>query len=106
MKAGEQLAERGIGIRVLDPFTIKPLDKAAVLENAKETGGRVLTVEDHYLEGGIGEAVLAEFAEEKDLIIRRLGVKEIPRSGSPNELLDRFGVSAVHIIKAAEDFIR
>lgn len=106
MKAADQLAERGLAIRILDPFTIKPLDKVAIIENAREVGGRILTVEDHYVEGGLGEAVMAVVAAEKKLIVRQLAVKEVPHSGTPEELLDRYGISAEHIAKAAEDFIR
>ena len=51
MKAADQLAEENINIRILDPFTVKPLDKEAVIQHAKAVGGKILTVEDHYLEG-------------------------------------------------------
>lgn len=51
LKAADELAKENINIRVLDPFTIKPIDKEAIVQNAKAVGGKILTVEDHYLEG-------------------------------------------------------
>lgn len=51
LKAADELAKENINIRILDPFTIKPIDKEAIVQNAKAVGGKILTVEDHYLEG-------------------------------------------------------
>lgn len=98
MKATEQLAGEGIGVRVVDPFTLKPIDRATLLECAKATGGKILTVEDHYHEGGLGEAVAGALANEPGIIVERIAVNEIPRSGKPDELLDRYGISARHIV--------
>ena len=66
----------------MDPFTIKPLDTKAVLENAAACGGRVVTVEDHYPEGGLGDAVLAAVASSRNIIVRKLAVNAVPRSGN------------------------
>ena len=66
---------------------------------ARETGGRVITVEDHYAGGGIGDAVATAIAPEGFAVIR-LAVREIPRSGTPDQLLDRYGISARHIVAA------
>ncbi|XP_073229015.1 transketolase-like protein 2 [Porites lutea] len=103
LKAADELAKENINIRILDPFTIKPIDKEAIVQNAKAVGGKILTVEDHYLEGGIGEAVLAAVAEESGVTVRILAVKEIPRSGPGDALLDLFGISANHIVKAVKN---
>ena len=65
----------------------------------RATGGRIITVEDHYAAGGIGDAV-AEAVGEADIQVHRIAVREIPRSGKPEELLDRFGISARHIVSA------
>ncbi|XP_022102471.1 transketolase-like protein 2 isoform X2 [Acanthaster planci] len=97
MKAYEILAKEGIKVRIIDPFTIKPLDKDTILAAAKATGGKVVTVEDHYPQGGIGEAVAGALAGNSGIIIRSLAVGEVPRSGSKDFLLDHFGISAKQI---------
>ncbi|KAF6097669.1 transketolase like 2 [Phyllostomus discolor] len=102
LAAADDLSEQDISIRVIDPFTIKPLDAATIIANAKATGGRVITVEDHYREGGIGEAVCAAVSGEPDIFVHQLAVSGIPRSGKPRELLDVFGISARHIIAAVK----
>ncbi|XP_070297016.1 transketolase [Salvelinus sp. IW2-2015] len=100
LTAADLLASEGVNIRVIDPFTIKPLDAATILSSARATGGRIITVEDHYREGGLGEAVLSAVGEEPGIIVTRLAVNRIPRSGKPQELLDLYGISAKHIANA------
>ncbi|XP_036387583.1 transketolase-like protein 2 [Megalops cyprinoides] len=100
LKAADQLAMEGVNIRVIDPFTIKPLDAATIVSNARATGGRVITVEDHYKEGGLGEAVCAAVAEEPGIVVHRLAVTRVPQSGKPQELLDLYGISAKSIAAA------
>ncbi|XP_043935936.1 transketolase-like protein 2 [Protopterus annectens] len=102
LKAADELAKAGINIRVIDPFTIKPLDAATIISSAVATGGRIITVEDHYREGGLGEAVSAAVAEEPSIIVKRLAVTQVPRSGKPVELLDMFEISATHIMNAVK----
>uniref|UniRef100_H0W7V7 transketolase n=1 Tax=Cavia porcellus TaxID=10141 RepID=H0W7V7_CAVPO len=102
LAAAADLSQQGISIRVIDPFTIKPLDAATIISNARTTGGRIITVEDHYREGGIGEAVCAAVSREPDISVHQLAVTEVPRRGNPGELLDMFGISAKHIIKAVK----
>uniref|UniRef100_A0A3Q2CQZ1 Transketolase n=1 Tax=Cyprinodon variegatus TaxID=28743 RepID=A0A3Q2CQZ1_CYPVA len=87
-------------ICVIDPFTVKPLDAETILSRARATGGRIITVEDHYKEGGLGEAVLSAVGEEPGIMVTRLAVSAVPRSGKPQELLDIFGISAKHIVAA------
>jgi len=106
MKAADILAAKGINIRVMDPFTIKPLDITAVQDNAAACGGRVITVEDHYPEGGIGDAVLDAVSSYRNMIVRKLAVNAVPRSGPPAELLEMFGISASSIVKAVNDVIK
>merc|ERR1719431_267285 len=106
MKAADILAAKGVNIRVIDPFTIKPIDIAAIRENAAACGGRVLTVEDHYPEGGIGDAVLDALADDRNTIVRKLAVTAVPRSGPPADLLEMFGISATNIVKAVHDIIK
>ena len=106
VKAADILAKAGINVRVLDPFTIKPIDQKAIIENAVQTGGRIVTVEDHYPEGGLGEAVLSAIAEHPNLILKKIAVKDVPRSGKPDELLHHYGIDAVSIAKTTESFIK
>ncbi|XP_053439910.1 transketolase-like protein 2 [Nycticebus coucang] len=100
LAAADNLSQQGIAIRVIDPFTIKPLDAATIISSAKATGGRVITVEDHHREGGIGEAVCAAVSREPDILVHQLAVSGVPQSGKPGELLDMFGISAGHIVSA------
>jgi transketolase len=99
LAAADILAKDGINVRVIDPFTIKPLDKATILASAKETGGLVLTVEDHYPEGGIGDAVAGELADEPAIRVFKLAVRELPRSGKPQELVAYYGIDSAAIVK-------
>ncbi|XP_053329892.1 transketolase-like protein 1 [Spea bombifrons] len=102
LAAADELAKQGINIRVVDPFTIKPLDAATIISSGRATGGHIITVEDHYREGGIGEAVCAAVAGEPGFIVQNLAVRGVPRSGKPTELLDMFGISAKSIVEAVK----
>jgi len=99
LKAYDLLKADGIAIRVVDLYSLQPIDKDGLIAAARATGGNLITVEDHYPAGGIGDAV-AEAVAEAGFVVRRLAVREIPRSGKPDELLDRFGISATHIVAA------
>lgn len=101
LTAAENLRKQGVFARVLDPFTIKPLDAAAIIKNANETKGLILVVEDHYPEGGLGEAVKTAVAMQKNIIVKHLAVCELPKSGSANELLAKYGICSEHIASAA-----
>ncbi|CAG0912235.1 unnamed protein product [Notodromas monacha] len=103
--AFDKLAGEGIHIRVMDPFTIKPIDAAGILANARECAGKIITVEDHYPEGGLGEAVLSAVAECPDIIVKKLAVPRIPRSGPPADLMDLYGISARSIVDAVKSMI-
>ncbi|KAJ6219519.1 hypothetical protein RDWZM_005331 [Blomia tropicalis] len=94
-----------ISARVIDPFSIKPLDRATILENANQVGGRVLTVEDHYPEGGLGEAVSSALSDVRNVVIKRLAVREIPRSGPPTVLIEKYGIGAKSIVNGALELI-
>ncbi|KAM8755711.1 transketolase-like protein 2 [Acanthopagrus schlegelii] len=100
LAAADMLASEGKNIRVIDPFTIKPLDASTILTSARATGGRIITVEDHYKEGGLGEAVLSAVGEEPGIVVTRIAVTGIPRSGKPQELMDLYGISAKYIANA------
>jgi transketolase len=99
LKAFDQLHKEGIAIRVIDAYSVQPIDAQTMIDAAKASGGAVITVEDHYAAGGIGDAV-SEAIAPAGFAVRRLAVREIPRSGQPGELLDRYGISAAHIVDA------
>ena len=101
VSAAESLKALSIPVRVLDPFTIKPLDVAGILKNASESGNNVIVVEDHYPEGGIGEAVASALAGT-GIKFTHLAVREIPRSGPPSVLVDKYGIGATSIVEAVK----
>ncbi len=98
LKAHDELKAKGISIRVIDLYSVQPIDAESLIEAGKQTG-RLITVEDHYVSGGLGDAV-ANAVASAGLTVKRLAVPEIPRSGKPDELLDKFGISARHIVNA------
>ena len=102
LKAFEQLKSQGIAIRVIDLYCVKPLDGKAIAEQIKATAGCLVTVEDHWPEGGLGEGVLAALAQAgvSPTKFKLLAVTGMPHSGKPEELVDAFGISARHIIEA------
>jgi transketolase len=99
LKAHDVLQPKGISIRVIDLYSLQPIDADTLVRCARETKGRLITVEDHYAAGGIGDAVDAAVAGH-GFTVKRLAVKEIPRSGTPDELLDHYGISSRHIVDA------
>jgi transketolase len=105
IKAADALAEEGIGARVIDLYSVKPIDAATLLEAGRATGALV-TVEDHFPEGGLGDAVLEVFADERDAPrVRRLAVEIMPGSATPAEQLAAAGIDARHIADAARELI-
>jgi transketolase len=101
--AVEQLAAKGINARLMDPFTIKPIDAEGIIANAKECGGRILVVEDHYPEGGIGDAVAEVVCDKRDFIVKKMCPREVPRSGPPLVLLEKYGIGTECIVKGVEE---
>jgi transketolase len=101
LKAYDTLHAAGIAVRVIDLYSIVPIDRATLVDSARATQGRVLTVEDHYAHGGLGSAVLAALGSEA-VRVHMLAVREIPHSGKPDELLDRFGIGARAIVETAK----
>jgi transketolase len=99
LKAYEQLKSEGISIRVVDAYSVQPIDRATLQVGASATGGVVLTVEDHYAAGGLGDAVSDALASS-GVVVQRLCIRELPRSGEPDELIDKFGISARHVVEA------
>jgi transketolase len=102
LKAVDMLAADGIAIRVIDAYSVQPIDRDGLVAAGLATGGLILTVEDHYPHGGLGDAV-SEAVWEQGFRVRRLAVREIPRSGAPEQLLDYYGISARHIVAAVTE---
>jgi transketolase len=106
VEAAERLAGDGIGARVIDAYSIKPIDADTLRAAARECGALV-TVEDHWPEGGLGDAVLDALAEADDRVpVHKLAVREMPTSGTPDELLHAAGIDADAIAGAARALTR
>jgi transketolase len=103
LAAADELAGDGINVRVIDAYSVKPIDTATLTAAAAATGGRLVIAEDHHPEGGLGSAVLDALtgAGRADLAVTHLAVREMPGSGTSEELLDASGLSARHIADAA-----
>jgi len=101
LAAADALAKKKIAARVIDLYSLKPVDVKTLREAAKVTKGRLVVVEDHYPEGGIGAAVLEALAADGAPKIAHLAVKGLPTSGKPDELMNAAGISSKHIVAAA-----
>lgn len=100
LKAHDELKKEGIGLRLVDLYSVKPVDRETLLAAARATGNTLLVVEDHYAWGGMADAVLEAVAGE-NVRVEQLAVREVPVSGKPAELLDAAGISARHIKERA-----
>jgi len=108
LKAYEQLLSENIPVRVIDAYSVKPIDEETLLAAVQETGRKIITVEDHWPEGGLGEAVLEAFTNADSPLphIIKLAVQSMPGSGTPAELLEDAGISAHHIVQAVKALIK
>jgi transketolase len=106
LKAADALAEEGVSARVIDLYSVKPVDAEGLRSAAEATGGRFVVAEDHWPEGGLAEAVLSAFADsdERPRVVH-LAVREMPGSGTPAELLAAAGIDADHIAAAARALV-
>jgi transketolase len=105
LKAADTLSGEGVSARVIDLYSLKPIDAETLRAAAEATSG-IVTVEDHWPEGGIGEAVLSVFAEDEQRPpVVRLAVETMPGSGKPDELLAAAGIDAEHIADAARKLV-
>ena len=106
IEAGKALEAKGINAEIINIATIKPLDEELVIASAKKTG-KVITVEEHNIIGGLGEAVCACLSENCPTPVKRIGVNdEFGHSGPALDLLKQFGLSAEHIAEVAEEFVK
>jgi transketolase len=101
LKAREELKKEGIGVRIIDAYSVAPLDVEKIAREVAGTGGRAVVVEDHYESGGLGDAVAQALAGRA--VLKHLCIRELPRSGKPDELLEKYGISAAHIVRAAKE---
>jgi transketolase len=104
LRAHDQLAADGIHVRVIDAYSVRPIDSDGICAAARATGGRVLTVEDHYADGGLGDAVLNALAGEPAQV-SKIAVRDVPRSGKPDELLRMFGLDAASIAARVRELL-
>jgi len=106
LKAHDTLKGEGVVVSVIDAYSVKPMDRKTLVQAAKDTGGKIVVVEDHWIEGGLGDAVLEAYAAEGALPrVVKLGVREMPGSGTPAELLNAAGIDAAHIVKAVKSLL-
>ncbi|TLY25353.1 MAG: transketolase [Nitrospirae bacterium] len=105
LKAYDTLKVAGVSVRILDLYSIVPIDRTTLLDSARATQGRILTVEDHYAHGGLGDAVLSAVGPE-GIKVHKLAVRTIPHSGKPDELVDHFGIGARSIVEAAKQITK
>jgi transketolase len=105
LKAAETLADENISVRVIDAYSVKPID-AETLQAAAEATGRIVTVEDHWPEGGLGDAVLDALAgSDEQAHVVKLAVREMPRSGKAAELMAAYGIDADAIARAVRQLV-
>ncbi|MFQ6069807.1 MAG: transketolase [Candidatus Aminicenantales bacterium] len=103
LTAYEKLREEGINIRVIDAYSVQPIDRETVEKAARETGKRMVVVEDHFEHGGLGDAV-SKVLGGAEMV--HLCIKELPRSGKPEELMRKYGIDSYSIIKAVKKLIK
>jgi len=98
VKAADLLKAEGIGITVVDAYSIKPLGASVIKAAAQKTHNLVITVEDHYMEGGLGDAVAGELSSE-GFKVHKIAVNSLPHSGKAEQLLAKYGIDAAGIVK-------
>jgi transketolase len=104
LAAHAELAAAGTRVRVVDLYSVKPVDAAGLLAAARATGNRLLVVEDHYAEGGLGDAV-REAVSPEAITVHHLAVREIPHSGPPKKLLERYGIGRGAIVTKVREIV-
>lgn len=106
LKAASKLKKEGINVRVIDAYSIKPIDREGILKSAKETQRKLLVCEDHYFEGGLGEAVSSALSEEAEIVLYRLAVGKMPVSGKFSELYDFEEISVKSIVSKVKEVLK
>lgn len=108
LKAYDQLKSQRVTIRVIDAYSVKPMDEETLFAAAQEAGNQFIVVEDHWTEGGLGEAVLEVFTHQDGPLpqIVKLAVESMPGSGTPDQLMEEAGISAHSIVEAVNALLR
>ncbi len=108
LKAADQLQSQRVKVRVIDAYSVKPMDEETLLTAAQEVGNKFIVVEDHWPEGGLGEAVMEVFSHRDGPMpqIVKLAVQSMPGSGTPDELMEAAGISAHNIVEAVNALLR
>lgn len=104
LKAYEELKKEGIMVKVIDAYSVEPIDKAGITKEAGKAGNKVVVVEDHFPNGGLGDAVAMALSGKAEIV--HLAVEDLPRSGEPDELLDKYGINAKHIKAAVKKILK
>jgi transketolase len=112
LKAYDQLQSQSIAIRVIDAYSVKPIDARTLRQAAAATSGQIVVVEDHWAAGGLGDAVLEAFSgtEEQPVPqplpqVTKLAVHSMPGSGKPEELMNAAGIDAAHIVATVKRLV-
>jgi len=104
LKAYDGLKQQKIAVRIVDAYSVQPLDEENLMREVAKSGNNVIVVEDHFQRGGLGDAVSLALGGKAEIV--HLAVKDLPRSGTPEELMDKYGISAGHIIDAVKGLIK
>jgi transketolase len=104
LKAYEELKKEGIKVKVIDAYSVEPIDKDGITKEAGKAGNKVVVVEDHFSNGGLGDAVAMALSGKAEIV--HLAVEDLPRSGEPDELLEKYGINAKHIKAAVKKILR
>lgn len=104
LKAYEELRRENISIRIIDAYSVQPIDKDNITKEVAKTGRKAVVVEDHFQNGGLGDAVAQALNGKAEIV--HLAINDMPRSGKPEELLDKYGIDAEHIKSAVKKLIK
>ena len=104
LKAYEELKKEGISVRIIDAYSVQPIDKSGIAREVEKSGKKVVVVEDHFPNGGLGDAVAMALSGKTEIL--HLAVEDLPRSGEPDELLDKYGINARHIKNAVKKLLK
>ncbi|UCC41862.1 MAG: transketolase [Candidatus Aminicenantes bacterium] len=104
LKAYEELRRENISIRIIDAYSVQPIDKDNIIKEVGKTGKKVIVVEDHFQNGGLGDAVAQALNGKAEIV--HLAVDDLPRSGKPEELLDKYGIDSGHIKNAVKKLVK
>ena len=104
LKAYEELRRENISIRIIDAYSVQPIDKDNITKEVAKAGRKAVVVEDHFQNGGLGDAVAQALNGKAEIV--HLAINDMPRSGKPEELLDKYGIDAEHVINAVKKLIK